>query len=192
MTGSHDPAHFERLYQWKVDPWDYLTSEYETAKYRHTLSVLGPTQFSAGLEVGCSIGVLTRMLAARCDSLLALDVVDQALQAAQARCADQPWVRFARLQVPSGWPDERFDLIVLSEVLYFFTSADIDRIAAHAASSLLPGGRVLLVNWLGRADDPNTGEHAAARFIAASTLRLAVVHQDRRPDYRLDLLAARD
>jgi hypothetical protein len=76
----------------------------------------------------------------------------------------------------------------LSEVLYFLTPADIGRCADRVKASLLPGGTVLLVNWLGQSDDPCSGEEAANRFIAATAGVLRVSRQDRQPRYRLDLL----
>jgi hypothetical protein len=76
-------------------------------------------------------------------------------------------------------------------MLYFLVPEEIDRLAAHVAGSLLGGTRVLLVNWLGRADDPCSGDEAAERFIQAAARHLTLAHQDRRPGYRLDLLVAR-
>ena len=139
MSGSRDPDHFERIYQTNPDPWGYLTSTYEIAKYHHSLEVLGGARFRAGLEIGCSIGVLTRMLAAQCDALMGVDFVDHALREAAKRCSDRPWVRFEKRQVPADWPKGRFDLIVLSEVLYFLVPEDIDRLADRVDRGLLPG-----------------------------------------------------
>jgi 2-polyprenyl-3-methyl-5-hydroxy-6-metoxy-1,4-benzoquinol methylase len=190
MTESRDASHFDRLYQANPDPWRFRTDPYEQAKYRHTVAVLNGRRFVSGLEVGCSIGVLTRMLAPQCDRLLALDLVDQPLATAAQHCADQPWVEFQRMQVPDAWPERRFDLIVLSEVLYFLTPSDIDRCVRRVMDSLLPSAAVLLVNWLGRTDDPCSGDQAAERFIAGSAGTLAIARQARRPRYRLDLLAA--
>jgi SAM-dependent methyltransferase len=190
MTESRDPAHFARLYQSKPDPWGFCTDPYEQAKYRHTIEILHGSRFVSALEVGCSIGVLTNMLAPQCDALLALDIVDQPLETAVRRCADQPWVKFQRMQVPAEWPDRRFDLILLSEVLYFLTPPDIDRCARQVKASLLPNAKILLINWLGQSDDPCSGDQAAERFITATAGTLAMQHQDRRPRYRLDLLTA--
>jgi SAM-dependent methyltransferase len=189
MIGSRDSSHFAQMYQSNPDPWGFGTDSYEHKKYRRSVKVLGGQRFASGLEVGCSIGVLTRMLAPRCERLLALDIVDLPLEAAAERCADQPWVRFQRMQVPDEWPDQRFDLIVLSEVLYFLSPADIDRCARRVKDSLLPSANVLLVNWLGQSDDPCSGDQAADRFLAATAGMLAVAYQERRPGYRLDLLA---
>ncbi|HQT79869.1 MAG: hypothetical protein B7Z80_04350 [Rhodospirillales bacterium 20-64-7] len=187
MTESRPADHFRRLYEATDDPWGFTTSPYEQAKYRHTVDALAGRRFAAGLEVGCSIGVLTRLLAEQCDTLLGVDIVEDPLPAARARCADQPWVRFQRMRVPLEWPQGRFDLIVLSEVLYFLASADIDLCARQALASLLPNAVIVLVNWLGQSDDPTTGHEAAERFIAASGL--PVLHQAQTSGYRLDLLS---
>jgi 2-polyprenyl-3-methyl-5-hydroxy-6-metoxy-1,4-benzoquinol methylase len=190
MSGSRSATHFERLYQSNRDPWGFETSAYEQTKYRHTVRALGDRHFSSGLEVGCSIGILTRMLASRCDTLLGIDIVEDPLEAARLRCADQPHVRFQRMQVPAEWPACRFDLMVFSEVLYFLAPADIERCATRVRASLLPVAMVVLVNWLGQTDDPTPGNEAAERFIAATAGRLAVGRQERRKGYRLDVLMA--
>jgi 2-polyprenyl-3-methyl-5-hydroxy-6-metoxy-1,4-benzoquinol methylase len=188
MIESRPAEHFKRLYQANADPWNFKTSAYEQAKYRQTLSTLGERRFVSGLEVGCSIGVLTRMLAPRCDALLGVDIVEAPLQAARRLCADQPHVRFRIMRVPAEWPACRFDLMVFSEVLYFLSPADIDRCADAVRSSLLPDATVVLVNWLGQTDDPTPGRDAAERFMRATSGTLAVVRQDLYSKYRLDVL----
>lgn len=188
MTKSRPPTHFERLYQSNPDPWGFETSTYENDKYRRTLDALGDRRFSSGLEIGCSIGVLTRMLAQHCDTVLGLDIVEQPLRAARLRCADQPHVRFQRMQIPASWPKGRFDLIVFSEVLYFLSGADIDICVDRVLSCLLPGGAVVLVNWLGRTDDPTPGNAAAEHFITKSSETLTATSRYRNENYRLDVL----
>jgi SAM-dependent methyltransferase len=193
MTGSRSAAHFKRLYQSNPDPWSFASSAYEHAKYRQTLAALGDRHFSDGLEVGCSIGVLTRMLAPRCDRLLGVDIVEAPLQAAQTRCAGFSHVRFQRMQVPIAWPAQSFDLIVFSEVLYFLSLPDIDRCTARAVAGLLPGGIIVLVNWLGLTHDPTPGNEAADRFIgAAAAGGLTIMHQARHEGYRLDVAGSFD
>lgn len=190
MSGSRSATHFARLYQSNPDPWRFETSEYEQTKYRRTLSVLGERHFTSGLEVGCSIGILTRMLAPRCDTLLGVDIVEDPLEAARSRCADQPHVRFQRMRVPAEWPGDRFDLMVFSEVLYFLSAADIERCVAYVRAGLLPVAMVVLVNWLGQTDDPTPGNEAAERFIGAAAGSLTVAHRERHEGYRLDVLMA--
>ena len=185
---SRSADHFQQLYASADDPWGFGSSPYERDKYRRTVALLGDRRFARGLEVGCSIGVLSRLLADRCDTLLGVDIVEQPLAAARARCEAMPAVTFRRMRVPDEWPEGPFDLMVFSEVLYFLTPADIERCAARVAGSLTPDAAVVLVNWLGVSDDPCTGDEAAERFIAATQGLLQVAAQDRQPGYRLDLL----
>ena len=193
MTESRPPIHFERLYHSNPDPWGFSTSPYEKAKYRRTLDALPPGRFLSALEVGCSIGVLTGLLATRCDNLLGIDIVETPLHAARFRCAGQPGVRFERMRVPAEWPANRFDLVVFSEVLYFLSAEDIKRCGARVVDTLLPGGTVVLVNWLGDYSNPGIGDPSAGdagpdRFINATKNVLRITHQERHARYRLDVL----
>lgn len=188
---SRDAMHFQRLYDASSDPWRFRTSRYEHLKYQRTIASLGHRRFRSGFEVGCSIGVLTHMLAARCDNLLAVDIVEDPLGAARTMCADQRWVRFKRMQVPRDWPDGIFDLIVLSEVLYFLSPQDIAAVADRIPATSASDGVVLLVNWRGRAGDPCTGDEAADIFIARMERCLAPEVQHHEASYRLDVLRRR-
>ncbi len=177
------PDWFEALYTADHDPWRFASSAYEREKYAATLAALPARRFAAALEVGCSIGVFTALLAARCDRLLALDVSPTALAAARARV---PQASFACARIPAEWPADRFDLVVFSEVLYYLDAADIARSADCLRAALLPGGSALLVHYLGATDYPSTGDAAAEQFIAAA--RLPVGFRSRRPEYRIDRL----
>jgi len=189
MTQSRPPEYFEKLYEANPDPWDFQGSSYEKRKYQATLAMLEGRRFEAGFEIGCSIGVLTRMLAVQCDALLAVDLVDRPLAAAAARCRDLGHVRFEKRRIPRDWPEgQKFDLILLSEVLYFLTQDDIFELARRVDETLLPGGTVLLVNFTEQIDEPCNGDDAAASFIGAVDGRLAVRRQMRAETYRIDLL----
>ncbi len=192
---SWPPEVFDRLYARDPDPWGFHTSQYERDKYAATLAALPPGRFAAGFEVGCSIGVLTRLLAARCDALLSVDVSEAALAAARDNCAGLPHVELRRLHIPAEWPPGTFepgtfDLIVLSEVLYFLGPEDLAATARLAAASLAPGGVALLVNWTGPTNSPCTGDEAAGLFIAeaGAAAGLTPPLQRREAQYRLDLL----
>lgn len=185
---SWSPETFDRIYAADPDPWKFTTSRYEREKYAATLAALGDRHFAAAFEVGCSIGVFTRSLARRCDTLLAVDVAEAALAEARRRCAGLPDVRIQRRQVPGEWPDGAFDLIVLSEVLYFLGAADIVRSARLVAASLRPGGLALLVNWTGPTDTPCTGDQAAELFRRTAAPALRSLPGTTGAGYRLDLL----
>jgi SAM-dependent methyltransferase len=190
---SLPPGYFEDLYSRDPDPWRFADSAYERAKYDATLAALPRARYARGLEVGCSIGVLTRDLARLCDALLALDAVEAPLAAARARCADLPHVAFRRARAPQEWPEEAgpFELMVLSEVVYYLDATDVVRLAKCVGGALAPGADLLLVHWTGETNYPLSGDEAAERFIAATAPFAAVRQQGRTERYRLDLLRAR-
>jgi predicted TPR repeat methyltransferase len=180
--------HFEALYAARPDPWRLATSDYERAKYAATLAALPRARYARGFEIGCALGILTAELGRRCDDLLAVDPVETALAQARARNADQPQVRFAPMFVPAQWPDERFDLIVLSEVIDYLGEADVVALARRVVDGLEQGGDIVMVHWIGKKRGPPTGDEASDRLIAAAGGALATLRQERNPDYRLDVL----
>ena len=90
--------YFDGLYAASDDPWSFETSDYERTKYEHSVAALpAGRRFRSGFEIGCSIGVLTASLAARCDALLAVDLSEAALASARRRNASAAGVRFERM-----------------------------------------------------------------------------------------------
>lgn len=182
------PDYFEQMYRDAPDPWRFETSDYERAKYDATLAALGPRAYPRGLEVGCSIGVLTERLADRCADLLALDVSPTALAKARLRCAGRPNVRFEECAVPESLPSSTgFELIVLSEVVYYWDRSDGAAAARWLGSALAVGGDMLLVHWTGETDYPQSADDAVATFRAALPVGMTAVQEVRTADYRLDL-----
>ena len=186
-ASSLPPAYFERLYQRTPDPWNFQSSPYEAAKYARTLANLPRAQYTRALEIGCSIGVLTQQLAPRCASLLSVDVSESALAAARARCAALPQATFARLQIPNDRPTGPFDLILLSEVGYYWQRKDLDRAIALLATLQPTGAHLLLVHHTKPVPDyPLTGDEVHQIFLSSPHWRSLA--QERHEGYRLDLL----
>lgn len=188
---SLPPGYFDERYAADPDPWRFETSEYEAEKYDATLAALPRPRYGSALEIGCSIGVLTRRLAERCDRLLALDVAEAALARARERCRALPHVTLARAQVPGEWPDGRFDLVLLSEVVYYLDAEDVGRLARRLCGSLLPGGDVVLVHWTGETHYPLSGDEAADLLIAEAAGTVSCLGRSRTDAYRLDVLRDR-
>lgn len=186
---SLDSRYFDDIYARSPDPWGFRTSPYEREKYGATLDLLPRARYRSALEVGCSIGVLTRRLAARCDTLLAVDTSPRALADARRANADLDHVAFREATLPGDFPEGRYDLIVLSEVLYYLSEADLSDMAARCCAALEPRGQMLLCHWLGETDYPLGGDEAADLFIAATAPRWRPAASRREPEYRLDLLA---
>ena len=178
--------YFEELYAGSEDPWSFETSEYERNKYERTISALGERRFHRALEAGASIGVFTRMLADRCDELLAVDVSERAVAAASERLSGQGHVRVERRTLPEEMPAGPFDLIVASEVLYYFPGEEMLAVLRGFERELAPGGALLAVHWRRETKTyPLQGDQV--HELLAQNTRLQNKETIVEPDYRLDL-----
>ena len=191
MSTTLPPEYFEDIYQKSRDPWDFATSEYEAEKYKQTIATLYGARYASAFEIGCSIGVLTEMLAARCDRLLSVDVSQVALEQARERCSKLRNVRFELMHVPNEYPDSWFDLTIVSEVGYYLNFQDLEKLAAEIRSHTLPAGQILLVHWLPQAPDyPLTGDQVHDYFLSLPEWRAVAAFRGSR--YRIELLQLED
>ncbi|MCM3884729.1 SAM-dependent methyltransferase [Frankia sp. R82] len=171
--------YFDALYADRADPWGFRTRWYEQRKRALTMALLPERRYASGYEPGCSIGVLTRLLAGRCDRLLATDVVPAVAEQAAADLADLAHVRVQVGAVPADWPSTSFDLVVLSEVGYYLDDRDLAELAARATTGATT---LLAVHWRHPvADYPlGAGEvHAALdRSATAAGMTTLATYQD--------------
>lgn len=185
---SLPPSYFEDMYAGDADPWRFETSPYERAKYDATLAALDGRRYEAALEIGCANGVMTRRLAAHADRLLAIDLSPTALTRARERCRLLGHVLFAEMAFPGTTPkDASFDLIVCSEVAYYWSAADLDLAGRWIAQALQPGGDLLLVHWTGETDYPHTADAAVDALRRPLDGVMTTRKAARADDYRLDL-----
>jgi SAM-dependent methyltransferase len=148
-TQTHE--HFEKLYACTDDPYGLRTRWYEQRKRDLLLASLPRPRFALCYEPGCGNGELTAQLAARCDAVLASDFSAHSLRAARERTRDHHHVRLEQHVLPNQWPvAEKFDLIVLSEVLYFLPIHAVRTVAQHCERGLAPDGVLVACDW--RAD----------------------------------------
>lgn len=180
--------YFERMYVETEDPWGFETSAYETAKYDRTIEALGCRRYGRALEIGCANGVLTRRLAAHADSLLAVDASATALGRARQRCAGDPSVKTELMTFPRQAPTGAlYDLVVMSEVAYYWDADDLALAAKWLRGQLADGGDLLLVHWTGETDYPQTADDAVEGLRVAFERGPEIVVSNRTADYRLDL-----
>lgn len=186
--GTLPVSYFDALYAADPDPWRFAASAYEREKYATTLRSLPRRRYASALEVGCSIGVLTWKLADRCEALLAIDAASAPLAMARQRCHDRPTVRFDQMLVPEEWPTGMFDLILLSEVVYYLCRRDVVRLARRVESALAGGGDIVLVHWTGATDYPLSGDQASEIFLQETSCFAHLGRQWRTGRYRLDVV----
>lgn len=183
------PQAFENRYRESPDPWNYQASPYERGKYQVTLDSLSRPRFANAFEPACSVGELTAMLAMRCGRLLATDVSQTAVDRARMRCAGLHNVRIEcsdlRTDLAADTEGRCFDLIVLSEVGYYFDVESLAVLARRLADSLNPGGELIAVHWRGHSADHVLHGDEVHRCLLS---RLPLQHRlgDHHPGFRLD------
>ncbi|WP_423920043.1 PIG-L family deacetylase [Frigoribacterium sp. 2-23] len=179
---------FDEFYGDAPDPWGFETRWYETRKRAVTLAALPRERFASALELGCSIGVFTDELADRVDHLLATDIAAAPLRRARERLAGRDHVVFEQRTLPHEWPDGRFDLIVVSEVGYYLSEADLGVLISRLLGSLTDDGVVVTCHWRHDVDEyPLSGDEVTAAFRARGELVRTVTHEEK--DFVLDVFS---
>ncbi len=102
------------------------------------------------------------------------------------------------MRVPDEWPNESFDLIVISEVLFYLTVSEFERLVQRLRSSLRSSGEIILVHsrwtgllpkWLQRSIPVlSKANRLHDRLIALTSDFARVIDHQQHNDYRLDLL----
>jgi hypothetical protein len=138
---------FDTLYRGDPDPWSYRTRWYEARKRQLTLACLPAARYRSAYEPGCAIGELSVALAGRCDRLLASDGSGVAVDAARQRLASHSHVQVQRLWMPDEWPAQLYDLVVLSEFVYYLSAAQVAMLVQRLLEGLDSNGTVLACHW---------------------------------------------
>ena len=163
---DYQDSYFDTLYADNTDPWYYQTRWYEQRKRDICLAVLPQAHYNSAIELGCGNGVFSKLLAQRCQNLLSIDGNNNAVQFAKERLAELPQVKVIQgiipnvllnleaallsNQLPANQSQDNkpaFDLIVISEILYYLSLNDIDRVIAWVKQNLIVGGTVLCCHW---------------------------------------------
>jgi SAM-dependent methyltransferase len=96
------------------------------------------------LEVGCGTGEFTRLLAERCERVVAVDLSPRMIETARARSKDHPNVEYPVADAASWeFPSERFDCAASIATLHHLP---LGPMLAKMRDALKPGGPLLLLD----------------------------------------------
>jgi SAM-dependent methyltransferase len=167
---------FENKYQHNRDPWRFLTAEYEINRYKTIINALSHRRFKFVFEPGCSIGILTQKLAQLADDVLAIDFSLSATLEAKKKCAELPNVCIENLS---------FDLIVFSEIGYYYDEEDLRIILTSLLNQSAPNATFLASHWLGFSEDHVLRGHDVHKIIG-SIPGLTLEYHEQNPGFQLD------
>ncbi|RKG89228.1 class I SAM-dependent methyltransferase [Corallococcus terminator] len=141
------------------DPWRFDALGSVRSRDAVTLDALPRARYRSAFEIGGAIGVLTEKLQARCDALLSVEVSRLAQARAIHRCRHLPHVRFQVMAVPDEYPDQRFDLTLVSERACHWSPQELERAQQRILEHLEPGGHLCLIHWTGQSRDMRLNGH---------------------------------
>ena len=142
------------------DPWELETTNWEHERYSRLLAMLDKPRYGRVLEIGCGAGTFTRHLAGLADTALALDVSSEAIARAKLAQSDLKHVEFqaGNIMDHNFRDDEPWDLIVISETIYFlgwlYSFFDVSWLASEMFEATRPGGEILLANTQFESGEP--------------------------------------
>ncbi len=142
-----DRKYFEDMYADGDDPWDFEGSWYEQRKYALTMAALPRQRYERTFEPGCSIGVLSTLLATRTDELVAMELLPRVAAKARQRLGRNPGAVVLEGAIPRDWPEGSFDLIVLSEIAYYLSEAGLREALKKIEAGLREGGTLISVHY---------------------------------------------
>ena len=137
---------FEAKFRDNPDPWQTFSSRYEAAKREALRHVIGPGRHGRALELAAGNGSNTAMIA---NAALRLDVCEgtpSGTALIRHKFGADPRISVHCTDLAEPFPASRYDLIVISEVLYYLDDTAFARLARETARTLRPGGRLVLAH----------------------------------------------
>jgi trans-aconitate methyltransferase len=176
---------FERKYVDKPDPWDFATSPYELGRYQAILGAVSSTNYGCIYEPGCSVGVLTQQLSRMAERVVATDFAPSAVEEARRRCAGLRNVDIEVADIRCHRPAPPPNLIVFSEIGYYFPLRELRSLGLFLAEQMAPDGELLAAHWLGHSKDHSLHGHEVHEQLRA-VLPLAWVRGTCHDGFRID------
>lgn len=173
-------AEFEHKYRKHGDYFGYQTKPYELEKYRRTLETALSMRRGRGraLEIGCSVGVFTRMIAPDFDAVTAADISEEALRIAARTVDGAGQVSYVQSDVISLSQPQAFDVVFAAEVLMYVREADGPKVIEVFERLLKPDGIIVEVTQADRSPNPKFF-HGWDRILSS---RFPIVSRETVPD----------
>lgn len=138
---------FEAKFVADADPWSTWSDRDEAAKRAAILHGLPPGRTGRVLELGAGNGSNSRSLSARALRLDATEATRAGTRlVAEAIAPAGPRARALQLAVPAPPPRNRYDAIVVAELLYYLDPRIMRLLARQVARRLRPGGTLVLAH----------------------------------------------
>jgi ubiquinone/menaquinone biosynthesis C-methylase UbiE len=138
---TFDKDYFENLYK-ENKTWNYGNG-FEQRKFKAILSMIPDKNYDDVLDIGCSTGILTQKLYnLKIKNLTGIDISETAIN----KASDFKPIKFEIGSLPSlKYNDDSFDLVVCSDVLWYFDKVNIEKSLIEIKRILKEDGYILIV-----------------------------------------------
>lgn len=139
---------FEHKYATHGDYFGYQSNPYELTKYERTLALVEQWRGNrrTALEIGCSVGVFTAMVAPEFEEMVATDIASEALGLAKTQVAGRGNVSYVQSDAISLNLGRKFDVIFCAEVLMYVREKDSALACAVLDAHLAENGLIIEVS----------------------------------------------
>jgi 2-polyprenyl-3-methyl-5-hydroxy-6-metoxy-1,4-benzoquinol methylase len=131
----------------EADPWGYETHWYEKRRRALIAALLPRETLGQVLEIGCSTGLITQLLAPRARHVLAVDVSSKAVSLARQRLQGLAQVEIVQADITQDWSARSFDHILLCDVAYYLSEAQLGQLARNIRIQASADCVLLLAHW---------------------------------------------
>ena len=170
--------YWDARYAETPDLFELESAAHGRARYEFLILALADRPLGKTLELGCSVGVLTEMLAERATEVIATDISEVVLETARRRLreAGHSGVTFLQADLPEGLPAGPFDTVIASELLYYLRADEVSASAGQLAEALAPGGRLLVAHTRGYFPRHAISADHAARLVGRAPGLRSIKH----------------
>ena len=138
---------FARVYsRAERDAWGYDVGAFAKRRFELIIAAIPSVPIEKALEAGCAEGHLTRHLAKRVGHLVACDICEEAVARARRNCEGIRNVELIVADIRSDPPEGPFNLLVYSDVLYYFSKREVRHVIRLSAGLVVPGGHLVFAN----------------------------------------------
>lgn len=148
------PPDFESLYRGNPDPWQVGSRWYERRKLGIVAASLRRERYAWAWDAACGTGHLARRLSSVAERVLATDAAAAAIENARRTCSGSDNVVLRPHRVPDAPPEGGpFDLVVLSEFLYYLPERDRRSTVSMIRRVTAARAEIVVVHWRHRPHD---------------------------------------
>lgn len=135
------------------NPYRVNGSFYDIEQCNRAVEIIKGRRYSSILEIGCGNGYLLERYSSLSDRVIVTDISRLALKRAKERLKGKKHIEFRQSDLLKEDINEKFDLVICSEVLYYFTLDQLKGVVPKILNYIKKDGNLLSIHIRSLNDD---------------------------------------